>query len=237
MKHLPEGQELFNWVIGLLVVAVVFNLAFVNWKILQPKVRELPANCDLECIGHEIREILSVELAKVSLPKPEPVSETADDCDRDCVSQIVDDKLSQLPSPTTIVVTTAPAKTTAPKATTEKISFIPVAGGTAAGTDWTSLSGTEFWLDASLYGDEVIATWEGNLRIQDGNGLGYARLYDATNHRAVDGSEVQVSGTQTISFYSGNLAIWRGQNQYRVEVRSSTGYPVTVSSARIKLVY
>jgi len=99
-----------------------------------------------------------------------------------------------------------------------------------------AVSGTEFWLETTLYGSNVTVTWQGNLAIKDGNGIGYVRLYDLTNHRAVDGSQVSVSGTDTISFYSSSLSIWRGQNQYRIEAKSTTGYEVTVSTPRLKLV-
>ena len=122
------------------------------------------------------------------------------------------------------------------KAGTEKESFLRLMEGVAAGSNWTTVVGTEFWLNQELYGNVKKITWEGWLKVQDGNGVGMARLYDVTNNRAVDFSEVKVTGEGRISFYSPVLAIWRGQNQYRIEVRSSTGYPVTISEARLRIV-
>lgn len=232
MKNLPDGQQLFNIIFGFLALAVVVNLIWVNWKLAQPAPATLVAEgCDLVCVGNEVKKIVTAELGKLAIPTPQPAT-TIETCDRDCVEQVVDAKLAALPTAAKTTTVAKPKVTSAPKT-----SFVNLASGTAAGTSWTGISGTELWLDTSLYAASVVGTWEGQLKIQDGNGLGYARLYDITNNRGVDGSEVQVSGTDTISFYSGNLALWRGQNQYRIEVRSTTGYPVTVSSARIKLVY
>jgi hypothetical protein len=182
---------------------------------------------------------LSVAAPTLTQPATEaavPVSpENA--CDRDCVKAIVSEQLAQItavPTPTNAQV---PKSVTAkPTAQAKQTSFVNLAGGTAGATDWVQVD-DNFWLDTALYGETVIANWEGRLSIQDGNGVGFARLYDMTNNRGVDGSQVEVSGTETISFYSGNLALWRGQNQYRIEVRSTSSYPITVSAARIKLVY
>jgi hypothetical protein len=158
-------------------------------------------------------------------------------CDQDCIEKIVDERLMAVLTPTpqpTPTVKTGVAPT--PTASAPTTSFVNISGGSAAGTTWTPVGGSEFWLDLSLYGNQVTTTWEGNLSIKDGNGIGYVRLYDMTNNRAVDSSQASVSNGETISFYSNPLAIWRGQNQYRIEVSSTTGYDVSVSSARLKLV-
>ncbi len=125
--------------------------------------------------------------------------------------------------------------TTVSKTSAKKESYLTLVSGTATGGNWVTVTGSEFWLDQSLYGNVVQVTWEGWLKVQDGNGVGMARLYDVTNNRAVDFSEVSVSGRERASFYSKALAIWRGQNQYRVELKSSTAYPVTISDARLRI--
>lgn len=126
--------------------------------------------------------------------------------------------------------------TTAKKGTTEQISFFRLTDGSATGIDWTPVTGSEFWLSQELYGNVKQISWEGWLSVTDGNGVAMARLYDITNNRAVDFSEVRVGGGTKASFYSQALAIWRGQNQYRIEVKSSTGYAVAISEARLRIV-
>lgn len=122
--------------------------------------------------------------------------------------------------------------TTAKSKATASESFVQLAGGTAFGGEWIKIPGSEFWFDASFYSGLSEVTWQGWVD----NGFGYVRLYDNSNHRAVDGSEVLVNSTGKASFYSTALSIWRGQNQYYVEVKSPIGSSVTVSSPRLKLV-
>lgn len=127
------------------------------------------------------------------------------------------------------------AKTTTSSTGIKSVSYLRLLDGAAAGSEWSVISGSEFWLDLTLYGTSVTVTWEGWLRVQDSNGVAYARLYDTTNNRAVDFSEVNIDSREKASFFSKNLTIWRGQNQYRVEVKSSTGYTVNISEARLKI--
>ena len=117
----------------------------------------------------------------------------------------------------------------------QKESYLRLLDGSAAAGNWTKIPGTDFWFDQSLYGNVSQVTWEGWLQVKSGNGVGYARLFDVANNRGVDGSEVKIVSNQRASFFSSPLAIWRGQNQYRVEVKSSTGYEVSISEARLKI--
>lgn len=118
-----------------------------------------------------------------------------------------------------------------------KESYVQLTGGSGSGVDWVAISGSEFWLDVSLYGSEVEVSWQGKVESKGGeNVLGKVRLYDMTNNRGVDYSEVAVSGVNGSSFYSKAMAIWRGQNQYRIEVKSPTGGTVKVVSPRLKIV-
>lgn len=113
-----------------------------------------------------------------------------------------------------------------------KESFLQIAGGSAVGGDWTKLPGTDFWFDQSLYGEVTSVTWQGWVD----NGSGQVRLYDATNNRGVDGSEAAVNASGKASFYSQPLAIWRGQNQYYVQIKNVNLVTVVVSSPRLRIV-
>lgn len=108
--------------------------------------------------------------------------------------------------------------------------FVSLTGGSVESYDWVALSGSEFVLDTGLYGANVEVSWQGWM---DG-GSGMARVYDLTNKRVVDFSEVTLKNPSKSSFYSKPMMIWRGQNQYRIEVKSLSG-PVTISSARLKI--
>lgn len=125
------------------------------------------------------------------------------------------------------------SKSTVKSATKE--AFLSLADGVLVAGDWARIPGTEFWFDQSLYGNVTKVTWEGYLQVKDGNGIASARLYDVTNNRAVDFSEINITSGVKSSFFSLPLAIWRGQNQYRVEVKSSTGYGVSITQARLRI--
>lgn len=119
-----------------------------------------------------------------------------------------------------------------PKATGKlKEQFVVLSGGVVNAGDWTRMAGTDFSLDASLYGASVEISWQG--WIEGGNGS--VRLYDETNHRAVDNSEISVDSGVRSSFYSKPVSIWRGQNSYYIEGKNPWG-EMTLSQPRLKIV-
>lgn len=113
-----------------------------------------------------------------------------------------------------------------------KEQYKELAGGRVTSSTWQKIDGSEFTLDASLYGSSVEISWQGWLE----SGYGSVRLYDSTNYRAVDNSEISVDSGVKSSFYSKPLSIWRGQNQYYIEGRNPWGEPVVVSTPRLKIV-
>lgn len=151
------------------------------------------------------------------------------DCDIDCLSEKVAALTRRVIALERIVGVSG--RTTSKTAATKE-SFKNISGGSASGTDWMKIDGSDFSFDQSLYGNVDSVSWQGWID----NGNGSVRLFDGTNGRAVDGSEKTVSGNGKASFYSGPLAIWRGQNQYYVQVKSAAGGSVTVSGARLRIV-
>lgn len=111
-----------------------------------------------------------------------------------------------------------------------KESFVTLSGGSITSSDWSIVPGTEFTFDASLYGKNVEVSWQGWVE----GGVGSVRLYDSTNHRAVDFSEFATNSDSKRSFYTKVMSIWRGQNQYYIEGKT-TGGTITLSSPRLKI--
>ncbi len=119
-----------------------------------------------------------------------------------------------------------------PKSTGKiKEQFVQLAGGSINTVSWEKIQGTEFSFDAALYGTYVEVSWEGWID----NGNGSVRIYDDTNHRAVDNSEISVDSGVKSSFYSKPMSIWRGLNQYHIEGKNPLGM-LTISSPRLKIV-
>jgi len=122
------------------------------------------------------------------------------------------------------------------RAKTEEISYIPVPNGDGvAGTEWVEMSGSGFVFDKANYSGYKKAYFEGNLRVLNGNGTGRIRLWDKTNSRAVDGSEISTDKGSWEWKESGQLTIWNGKNEYVVQGRSDTGYRVDGSGLRIRV--
>ena len=120
--------------------------------------------------------------------------------------------------------------------TIPKESYLLLAQGTTNSTDWTPVANTEFWLDANLYGNNSTVTWQGNIEAVSSDSIhGLARLYDLTNHRVVDYSEIPFRGNRSLSFYSQSLSIWRGQNQYRIEMKSLNGNELKITGSKLKI--
>lgn len=161
-----------------------------------------------------------------------------DKCGEDCKKQIEEIGAKNIVTPTEIVKTIT--ITPAPIKTKMQTAYVPINGPfSTTSTDWYDAYGTEFYLDYNTdYGKSAYADWQAFLKIADGNGIAYARLYDITNKIGVNGSEVTVTNkgdlTQVIS---GQLNFWAGNNQYRVQIKSLNGYAATFGSGRIKIIY
>lgn len=112
-----------------------------------------------------------------------------------------------------------------------KEQFVQLSGGNANSADWTKIVGSDFTFDASLYGKSVEVFWQGWIE----NGRGSVRIYDDTNHRVVDGSEMSVDSGVKSSFYSKAISIWRGQNQYYIEAKNPYG-EIVINSPRLRVV-
>ena len=183
-------------------------------------------------LGDSVEKVIEKEIVEV---KGED-----DGCDQECVMAIVEEKIDELVSKYGLVIkkeTKKVSKTASTiKPTSEK--FVRISGGDGQGAGWIRLGSSVFWLDAGLYGELVEASWQGWLETSGGSLDGWVRLYDASNGRVVDGSEVRITtDLSKTSFYSSNIAIWRGQNQYYIEVKDfGGGDRLTVSEPRLRLV-
>lgn len=122
-------------------------------------------------------------------------------------------------------------RSTTSSAVKQSESFFQISGGSATSNTWIDVPGSTFYFDQSLYGNVVSVTWQGWME----NGSGQARLYDVTNSRAVDGSTVTVSASGRASFYSQPMAIWRGQNQYILQVQNANSQMVTITTPRLRI--
>lgn len=171
--------------------------------------------------------------------KTETLIQKVDVCGEDCKKEINDivSKAISTVSGTTITKTVVSPATAAPKE--KQTSYIPLSGPiTTTSMDWVDAAGTDVYIDlVNDYGKNTWVSWEANLKIADGNGQTFARLYDVTHHIAVNGSEVSVTSGTSTQVISGQLSLWAGRNLYRVQLKSLNSFVATFVSGRIKINY
>jgi len=170
-------------------------------------------------------------------PQIENNTEYVDKCGEDCKKQI-EEIVSKSVTPTEVVKTVT--ITPAPVKDRSQTAYIPLVGPVSStSADWYDVPGTEFYLDYNTdYGKNAYANWQAFLKIANGNGTAFARIYDITNKIAVNGSEVQVANASDLTqVISGQLNFWSGNNQYQVQIKSLNTFEVTFGSGRIKIIY
>lgn len=170
-------------------------------------------------------------------PSPIPSS----DCPNSCVAKI-NQAVASIPTPT--ISDPLPTSTQTPNRPpiiqTKKsriVSYLPVPGsGETLSNSWVNLSGTEFNFNTADYSDLKEAYFEANLKLRNGNGLAYIRLFDITAGIEVWGSEVQTSSQDFTVVVSGKLTLRSGNHLYRVQAKSLTADTTVFNSGRIKLI-
>lgn len=117
-----------------------------------------------------------------------------------------------------------------------KVAYVPlVASASNTKTDWTDIAPSEFYFDLASYLGVKTVRFTGYLRAVHATGPVYVRLYDASNLRGVDNSDFSTSSNSFQRFESAPLSIWRGNNLYRVQLRSPTVTEAQVSEVKLKI--
>lgn len=139
--------------------------------------------------------------------------------------------------------TTVIAPTAVPTSGPSLVKLVPVfisLGGpyNTQSTDWVDVPNEQLSINfASDYGSNAKVIWDAILKVDQGNGAVYARLFDVTNGIAVEGSEINTTSSTLTLVSSGNLKFVGARNLYRVQIKSLTTYTAFIDSARIKIYY
>lgn len=168
-----------------------------------------------------------------------------DACPTGC-NELVDKKISGIVFPTVAVVSTASGKGVTPtvKMTvqnqvkkTRTTQYIPIPGtGSTLQNVWTDLPGTEFYISTDDYSGLIGAYFEANMKLLNGNGLGYLRLFDVTTGIEVWGSEVSTSSQSFTSVSSAKMTIRSGNHLCRVQAKSLTADTTVFNSGKVKVI-
>ncbi|MFH1561276.1 MAG: hypothetical protein ABID04_01710 [Patescibacteria group bacterium] len=118
------------------------------------------------------------------------------------------------------------------------LAYVPLGdGGSTILRDWTVIDGSEFSFNLADYSSSAKVYWEGNLKARDSNSRCYARLYDLDNFREVDFSQQSTDQTGFQTLTSQALRIWRGNNHYRLEIKSLNGVACYLETPRLVVRY
>lgn len=141
------------------------------------------------------------------------------------------------PSPTNTPTMTPTPKQIAVKTSIKTIQYIPISGsGSTLENNWVDLMGTEFYISTDDYPNLIGAYFEANMKLFNGNGAAYLRLFDITAGVEVWGSEVSTNSQSFTSVSSGRLTIRQGTHLYRVQAKSLTADTTIFNGGRIKII-
>jgi len=163
------------------------------------------------------------EVRGVKNQKPEPAGEVVVYQDKKAAP-------TSNPETKTVVATTKPEK---------RISYLNLNGSfTTKNTDWTDVKSTDTLINlAEEYGEDAYVDWDASIKTSSSGSKVFVRLYDSTHNIAVNGSELESNSKTSTRVASGRLYLWRGQNTYRVQIKSLNGIDATFDGGRIKIVY
>lgn len=166
-------------------------------------------------------------------------------CDEDCQKEIANQVARAIAtlsaSQKNNTTTTTTKNVIIPSATTKpQDSYIQISGsGSTKNTTWTDVVGSDFSFDVTRdFGSGANFAWEGFLKIADGNGTAFARIYDVTHGIGVNGSEISVVNKADYTrSNSTNMGFWAGRNVYRVQIKSLNTLNVDYMGGKIRVSY
>jgi len=150
----------------------------------------------------------------------------------------VDQKFADLPESSDKIVTEKIVEKVSVGEDKKQTSYIPIAQAfETRSTDWITVSDSGAYVDiANDFDKDAYVTWEANLKVGSGGEV-YVRLWDDTNKIVVNSSELSSAATQYEYKYSSQLALWRGNNLYKVQIKSKDSNLMYLGGAKIKVVY
>ncbi len=183
---------------------------------------------------------ISDMVAKGSLDfaRDDKTFEYVDQCGSEC-QKYIDNKVGQLAStpvsqssPTVKPVYVAPTR-----ARVRTVTYVTIPGsGYSTSNDWQSIESTGFYFDTRDYPGLVEIYYEATMKLFNGNGSAYTRLFDVTNGVGVQGSEIQTTSQSDTLVASGKINFWSGKNLIKVQAKSLTADTSIFSSGRLRIV-
>lgn len=208
-------QKGLKIVIGLLGILILGNLFFLDWQLLNKK------------------EVGSTKTVNV-LEKPVVVNSCQEACE-DLITQKVDEAVAKITPPVAVVTQKV---TNVSSGSQTKVAYVPLgAEGSVSSVSFADIVPSEFYFDLENYPGVKEVRFEAYIKASGPGTKIYARLYDQTNKRGVDLSEIETSSGTYERQESSGIVIWRGNNKYTVQLRSVNGTEASLKDAKLKIMY
>jgi hypothetical protein len=183
--------------------------------------------------------LVNLAVLDITALKPKEIKPDSAQCPTGC-DQKIQAAIAAIPT-TPIVPTQVTAEPTIKQIVKAKAirstSYVPIPGSGSTGANkWESLPGTEFYLNTADYGGLREARLEVNMKLFNGNGLGYVRLFDKTSGIEVWGSEVSSKNQSFTTIISDKMTLRPGNRLYEIQAKSLTADTTIFNSGRIKLI-
>lgn len=165
-------------------------------------------------------------------------TQTQEACPSKC-TDLINTAVSTIPSPACNCSIVAPssAKIVSVPSKTKSTVYIPIPGsGSTLENNWVNLPGTEFNFNTEDHPGLKEVYFEANMKLFNGNGKAFLRLFDITAGIEVWGGNVETSSQNFTSVISGKMTIRPGSHLYRVQAKSLTADTTVFNSGRLKLI-
>lgn len=230
MEKTAQSSNWFQITIVVVLLLILGNIGFIDWKLF----KENRAPVDSGSKPGMTSVTGSDPVNAVSTNPTQTITQQVDTCGASCL-QAIDQKLARA-----IATISAQTKTvTVTQNTTQKngTTYIPLDGSSSTlSTDWVDVTASDVYIKGEDYGSNPYISFEASLKAGHEGGKAFVRLLDETNGIAVDGSELSSSATSYSQVSTGNLPFWRGNNLYRVQIKSLDNQMVYFTSGRVKIV-
>lgn len=224
------------WILIVVTVAILFfaNLLVLDWRVLRSGGGKWE-------VGREVRE-RSEENEEGSNKLALENRIATDSCGIICqetIEEKIKEELAKIPSPAgqSSVSPFTQKSVVQPTSVQSRVVYVPlITEGTASSISWTDIIPSEFYFDLKDYSGAKEVRFQAYL-LSANNDLGFARLYDVTNSRGVDFSDLQTTSSTFTRVESSGMKIWQGNNKYTLQLRSVNGTQAQLKDAKLKIIY
>lgn len=148
----------------------------------------------------------------------------------------IDKRVERLELATQSAVTKQAANVTAPISNKSGVNeyFVPLGFGQTSQTEWIDLNGTAVFVSPNNYQNIKEVLFEGGMSIVGGEV--YARVKNKTTGAVIDISQISNNTQASKTVVSAPFQLHPGNNEYIVQIRTSSGETGSIEGARIRIV-